>query len=116
MGASATSPGDASHAAWSALAQVAARGYEIHHGRTEALSAAAVPVLHDEQGRCLGWRQGQIMGVYLHGLFESDAVLRALLGADAPSLDRVMDGLADFIDQHFDAGTLMRLLQAPASS
>lgn len=102
-------------APWPSLAGVAAQGYEIRHGRTEALSDAAHPILHDEDGHCLGWRQGAVMGVYLHGLFESDAVLRALLGTGAPSLERVLDGLADFIDQHFEAGALMRLLEGHPS-
>ena len=99
---------------WHALAGVAVGGYEIRHGRTEALSTDAQPVLHDGQGQCLGWRQGAVLGVYLHGMFESDAVLRALLGAGAPSLDRVMDGLADFVDQHFEPGALLRLLERPS--
>ena len=44
------------------------RGYEIHHGRTEAGSLAR-EFLDDE----LGWQQGNIRGVYLHGLFENTA-------------------------------------------
>ena len=39
-----------------------------------------------------------MLGVYLHGLFEDPAVLHALFGAAAPTLDTVFDGLADFID------------------
>jgi adenosylcobyric acid synthase len=96
--------------AWRKLAHVDVSGYEIHHGRTQALSPIAQPIVFDRQGQCLGWQQGQVMGLYLHGLFESDAALQALLGADAPSLDRVMDGLADFIDQHFTPGALTHLL------
>ena len=96
---------------WSALKGVTASGYEIHHGRTEALSAAAQPVLRDAQGQCLGWMQGPVMGLYLHGLFESDAVLHALLGVESGGLERVFNGLADFVDQHFHPGTLMSLLK-----
>jgi adenosylcobyric acid synthase len=41
-------------------------GYEIHHGRTQA-SPRVESFLPDS----LGWRQGNVSGVYLHGLFEN---------------------------------------------
>jgi len=44
------------------------RGYEIHHGRTEAGLAAHI---HLEEN--LGWRQENVCGVYLHGLMENTA-------------------------------------------
>jgi adenosylcobyric acid synthase len=108
------SPQQACDGPWAALSGVLASGYEIHHGRTQATSPNARPVLHDGQGQCLGWQQGNVLGLYLHGLFESDAVLHALIGVDTLSLDRVCDGLADFIDQHFQPGTLMSLLKDTA--
>lgn len=60
----------------------------------------------------LGWQNaaGNVLGVYLHGLFEDPAVLRALFGAAVPALDTVFDGLAAFIDTRFEPGTLMGLL------
>jgi adenosylcobyric acid synthase len=109
---------DPRRAPWQALSGVQVQGYEIHHGRTEPIASASgsssggmEAVLHDEQGRCLGWQQGRVMACYLHGLFEDPAVMRALFGAGAPSLPSVMDGLADFIDKHMAPGVLMRLLQ-----
>ncbi|MEZ0306419.1 MAG: cobyric acid synthase CobQ, partial [Ramlibacter sp.] len=95
---------------WSALSGVMVSGYEIHHGQTvqHPSTAAARPVLPDG----LGWQnaQGNVLGVYLHGLFEDPAVLHALFGAQAPTLDTVFDGLADFIDSHFPAGVLRALI------
>jgi adenosylcobyric acid synthase len=99
---------------WAALSGVALQGYEIHHGQTAlhpALAAAgelAHPVLPDG----LGWRNaaGNVLGCYLHGLFEDAKLLRALYGSQVPTLDSVFDGLADFIDQHFDAGVLPGLI------
>jgi adenosylcobyric acid synthase len=41
-------------------------GYEIHHGRTEP-GPLAEPWLADE----LGWRQGNVVGVYAHGLLDN---------------------------------------------
>jgi len=69
----------------------------------------AVAVLPD----ALGWqnRSGNVLGLYLHGIFEDPAVLQALFGATTPTLDSVFDGLADYIGQHFEAGFLDALVQ-----
>jgi len=101
--------------AWSALSGVPTRGYEIHHGRTQAVSSHAHPVLLDGHGHALGWQQGQVLGLYLHGLFESEPVLRALLGSQVPVLSQVFEGLADYVERHFEPGALMSLLKAPQS-
>ena len=102
------------HGAWSALAGVTASGYEIHHGQTvqHAGMADARAVLPDG----LGWQNaaGNVLGCYLHGLFEDPAVLQALFGQHAggavPTLDTVFDGLADFVDTHFSPGVLHALI------
>jgi adenosylcobyric acid synthase len=100
---------------WSKLSDVTVAGYEIHHGQTAqhpAMAKAgdvAVAVLPD----ALGWqnRSGNVLGLYLHGMFEDPAVLQALFGATTPTLDSVFDGLADYIGQHFEAGFLDALVQ-----
>jgi len=98
---------------WAPLSGVAAGGYEIHHGRTvqhPSLAPAQV-ALRNEAGEPIGWREGSVLGLYAHGLFEQDSVLRALFGQSLPGLDAVFDGLADYIEQHFEPGALMGLLQ-----
>lgn len=45
---------------------VALRGYEIHHGRTEAGPLAQASLPED-----LGWVQDNVEGVYVHGLFDN---------------------------------------------
>ena len=100
---------------WAALSSVKAAGYEIHHGQTAQHPAMAAKgdvaraVLPDG----LGWQNaaGNVLGVYLHGLFEDPRVLHALFGASAPTLDSVFDGLADFIEQHVEPGVLPSLIQ-----
>ena len=101
---------------WAALAGVQVQGYEIHHGQTaqhEGLAAAgqlARPVMPNG----LAWQNGpgNVLGIYLHGLFECPAALRALFGASTSTLDSVFDGLADFVQQHFEPGVLDSLLKS----
>jgi len=97
--------------AWSALSDVPVGGYEIHHGQT----AEHPQLAHD--GRAvmpegLAWQnaRGNVLGIYLHGLFEDPGALHALFGASAPTLESTFDGLADFIDTHFDTGVLAGLI------
>jgi adenosylcobyric acid synthase len=96
---------------WAALSGVNAEGYEIHHGQTSQHPAmpAARPVMADG----LAWQneQGNVLGVYLHGLFEDPGVVHALFSAVAPTLDDVFDGLADFIDSHFAPSVIADLIQ-----
>jgi adenosylcobyric acid synthase len=100
--------------AWQALSGVQAEGYEIRHGRTEpALGASAPSALFNPRGEAIGWQHRNVLGLYAHGLFESAAVMQALFGADVQPLSAVFDGLADFIDTHFEPGALMRLAEAP---
>jgi adenosylcobyric acid synthase len=98
---------------WAALSDVTTQGYEIHHGQTSQhpSMAAARPVMSDG----LAWQneQGNVLGVYLHGLFEDPGVVHALFGAVAPTLDDVFDGLADFIDGHFARSVIPDLIRDP---
>jgi adenosylcobyric acid synthase len=100
--------------AWSALSGVEVQGYEIHHGQTAPHSAmaAAGDVAHAVLPDGLAWQNGggNVLGVYLHGLFEDPAVLYALFGANVPTLDSVFDGLAVYITQHFQPGVLDALI------
>ncbi|CDS55002.1 Cobyric acid synthase [Polaromonas sp. CG9_12] len=99
---------------WAGLSGVEVQGYEIHHGQTAphpAMAAAgdmASPVMPDG----LAWQNGagNVLGLYLHGLFEDPRVLQALFGAAVPTLDVVFEGLADYIDRHFEPGVLQSLI------
>jgi adenosylcobyric acid synthase len=95
---------------WAALSGVAMRGYEIHHGRT--FQHPGMEAAHTAMAAGLAWQNGEgnVLGVYLHGMFEDPAVVRALFGAMVPTLDSVFDGLADFIDRHFLPGVIPELI------
>ncbi|UXY13912.1 cobyric acid synthase [Chitiniphilus purpureus] len=93
---------------------VPVRGYEIHHGHTEVHDPAALPLLCLEDGSHDGVRDasGQILGCYLHGLFDDPAALAALLAwaghtdvtprDPAALLDAEIDRLADALDRVLD--------------
>jgi adenosylcobyric acid synthase len=47
--------------------------------------------------------------VYAHGLFESPAVVHALFGASAPTLEDSFELLADMAQEHLNPVLLQRL-------
>ena len=103
--------------AWAPLSGVQASGYEIHHGQTAQHPAmAAGGDVAREVVPGLAWqnRAGNVLGLYLHGLFEDPAALQALFGragaAPVPTLDAVMEGLARVVDAHFEPGVLQALV------
>ncbi|MBS0467595.1 MAG: cobyric acid synthase [Proteobacteria bacterium] len=90
--------------AWGHLSGVAVQGYEIHHGQTAQHPAmAAKGDVARELIPGLAWQNpaGNVLGLYLHGLFEDAAVLRALFGADAPTLEQVFERMAEGVGQWF---------------
>ena len=105
---------------WSALSHVSVDGYEIHQGQTRDRAAqhpamaAAGDVARAVLPNDLGWQNGagNVLGIYLHGLFEDPNALRALFGVSAPTLETVFDGLADCIETHFDKGVLDALIDS----
>ncbi|MGC2415827.1 MAG: cobyric acid synthase [Stellaceae bacterium] len=98
------------------------RGYEMHLGTT-AGTGLARPML-DLGGRRDGAvsADGRVMGCYLHGIFASDPFRRALLarlGVEGGALDydatieRVLDDLADHLEQHLDLDALLAAARRP---
>lgn len=80
---------------WDALNDISVSGYEIRHGDVAAADGAPA-VLEEERG----FQNGPVLGVTLHGLFESSEVVAALTGSrPGRSLDAVFDGLADLVEE-----------------
>jgi adenosylcobyric acid synthase len=96
-------------------------GYEMHVGRTTGRGLDR-PML-DLGGRPDGAvsADGRIAGCYLHGLFTGDAFRHAFLaqlggyGAMAYDLtiERVLDRLADHLEQYLDVGALFAAARPP---
>ena len=99
-------------------------GYEIHAGVTTGV-ALEQPVVQLDDGRCDGAHSadGQILGTYLHGLFESPAACSALLrwaglqnvqAVDYHALrERDIERLADLVETHLDTAYLRELCGLP---
>ncbi|MBI3899418.1 MAG: cobyric acid synthase [Gammaproteobacteria bacterium] len=95
-------------------------GYEIHAGVTHgnALQRPAIKLEQRDDGAISD--DGQIIGTYLHGLFESTDALNMLLawaGLRAPQTpdyqqlrEAGIDRLADAVAQHLDTTSLLKLL------
>ena len=65
------------------LGELPVSGYEIHVGQTVV---RCPPLLMLDGTRPEGAQSGQVMGTYLHGLFDSEGVVEALLGPARPEL------------------------------
>ncbi|MEO8542442.1 MAG: cobyric acid synthase [Betaproteobacteria bacterium] len=100
---------------WQVLSGMAVFGYEIHHGQTRQHDGmvAAGDLCRSAMEPALGWQNaaGNVLGIYLHGLFEDPAVLTRMFGASTPTLETVFDALADFVEQHFAPGVLAGLIR-----
>jgi len=99
--------------AWAPLSGVAFGGYEIHSGQTVQHPAMVRKGdVAREVVTGLAWQNaaGNVLGCYVHGLLEDAAVLRALFGSGARSLDDVFDGLAAQVQRAFAPGVLDALM------
>lgn len=112
---------------FSCLDALSVHGYEIHAGATEALDGGAPEVLEVGRVRSGGIARGSVMGTYLHGLFDSPDVVRALAdallrarGLDPSGFDIVggsayrdaqFDKLADAVRSALDMEAVMAVIE-----
>jgi adenosylcobyric acid synthase len=102
------------------LEEAEVSGYEIHAGVTSGAGLLR-PAVQLDDGRTDGAQSedGQILGTYLHGLFETPAACSALLRwaglEDVQEVDyhglreRDIERLADLVERHLDTGLLRSL-------
>jgi adenosylcobyric acid synthase len=103
-----------------AIADAPVEGYEIHAGvsRGEALASPAVYLPEGGEGAVS--EDGQILGSYLHGLFENADACHALLwwaGAGEVAeedyrwlRESAIERLANMVEQHLDLSKLQQIL------
>jgi adenosylcobyric acid synthase len=103
------------------------RGYEMHMGQSTG-AALDRPVLRLDDGRVDGALSpdGQILGTYVHGLFEDPSACAALLrwaGLSAPLAqdhalrrEKMLDHLADAIERSLDMARLLPRFEAAVTS
>lgn len=108
--------------------------YEIHHGIARRLPLDDVRATDPAvaQGFLDGWNVGQVWGTMWHGAFESDTFRRAWLAevaraagsewqphADAPGFaerrERMLDTLADALEEHVDIDGLLSFTRIGAT-
>ncbi|MEP7044723.1 MAG: cobyric acid synthase [Dokdonella sp.] len=109
-----------------AWADIEVHGYEIHCGISQG-PALETPVCRLDDGRLDGALSAddQVLGSYVHGLFDAPAALQALLAwaglHDAECVDMhalreaSIDRLADAVESHLDTAALSRLLGVDTS-
>jgi adenosylcobyric acid synthase len=109
--------------------------YEIHHGIARRLPSDDTPVTDPRLAQDFldGWNVGQVWGTMWHGAFESDDFRRAWLAqvaraagsqwqphAGAPGFaerrERMLDTLADALEEHVDIDALLSFTRMGATS
>lgn len=93
---------------WQPLSGLEIRGYEIRHGRSYPTDPAAAVTRAG-----LGFAANNVLGVYMHGLFENDEATEALFGANARARDTLeasFEQMARTVAEHVDLGYIDNLL------
>jgi len=110
-----------------------ATGYEIHHGRVSRRGPGLPPLITTDTGEGEGVLAGPIAATHWHGLLETDAVRRALLGWAAELAGRTgfrvapatsfaetraaqLDLLGDLVADHLDTAAVLDLLAGGGST
>lgn len=93
---------------WRCLSGQRVDGYEIRHGRTEAIGEVGEAI-----GEGVGFVAGSVLGLYLHGLFENPGVVGALFWREVDAgaiLEESLDRMAAAVGEHLDMEQIEALI------
>lgn len=103
----------------------AGKAYEIHLGRSEGLDTARAPFRIADRAEGAASADGRVVGTYLHGVFTSDQVRAALLGAIGQvtastlayesEIEATLDALAAHLETHLDVDAILNLARGAAA-
>jgi adenosylcobyric acid synthase len=86
------------------------RGYEIRLGVTRLIQEDRATPTMQVMPSGLGFQRGSVLGLYVHGLFESADVLKALFDTTVAPRENVFDTLADVVDAAMGPDRLLSLI------
>lgn len=108
-------PGIFSH-----LSGINIKGYEIHMGRSRSIyESAGIPFISDNRDCSLGCVRENVLGTYLHGLFENDEFRSRFLHIFASAdnnfsyqtfRDEQFDKMASLIEQNLDMNEILNII------
>ncbi len=98
--------------AWSFFSGLRVTGYEIHHGETSEIETSEPARRLLELVPGVAWIniQGNVMGIYIHGLFENEQVIMHALGDGSSPLDSVFETLSEHLKKNSANGLMQKLI------
>ena len=97
---------------WEFFSGLTVSGYEIHHGETHVSESSEHSTGLLELIPDVAWTnlKGNVMGIYLHGLFEDGQVMEAGFEGFSSTLDAVFENLSRHLETHSTPGLMNRLI------
>ena len=97
---------------WNFFSGLSLIGYEIHHGETSQIDKPDFSGGLCELLPGIGWTntEGNVMGIYIHGLFEEEQVITRAFGDSSQPLDSVFEKLSEHFEKNSANGLMRKLI------